>query len=275
MNENIFICPICKKALTKTSKAYLCKNGHCFDIAADGHVNLLTVNNMHSHDPGDDKMMVRARNAFLAKGYYACLKDALEKICVKYAACNVKLLDLGCGEGYYTNGVLTALEENGKLPIVAGIDISKAAACLAAKKNKDATIAVASVFHLPVADTSVDMMLNCFSPLCTDEIVRGLKQGGYFIYVVPAARHLWGLKTVLYEHPYENECKETQYEGMKYVTIEHVRDNIHLACNEDIQNLFSMTPYFWKTSKEDKDKLCKMDSLDTEIAFDVHLYQKL
>ncbi|MEG1367374.1 MAG: 50S rRNA methyltransferase, partial [Oscillospiraceae bacterium] len=83
------------------------------------------------------------------------------------------------------------------------------------------------------------------------------------------------LKTVLYEHPYENECKETQYEGMKYVTIEHVRDNIHLACNEDIQNLFSMTPYFWKTSKEDKDKLCKMDSLDTEIAFDVHLYQKL
>lgn len=275
-------CPVCCEALQKSDRSYLCPNGHSFDISAQGYVNLLLANQMNSHEPGDDKNMVNARFHFLSKGYYAPLCDALQAICLQYSSDNPTVLDSGCGEGYYTNGVLTALQSADKNPQVIGIDISKAAVRLAAKRCKDTQssteknvfFAVASAFHLPMAHRSVDLLLNCFSPLCIDEFRRVLKTGAYFLYVVPGPMHLWELKSAIYESPYKNEQKETPYDGFAYKEIRHVESMIHLASNEDIQNLFTMTPYFWKTPKSDKDKLLKVDTLDTRIEFDVHVYEK-
>ena len=274
----LFVCPVCKSGLAKNGGSYRCEQGHCFDISAQGHVNLLLANRMNSHAPGDDKDMVAARARFLAKRYYAPLQEAIGALVADFAPQNAAVLDLGCGEGYYTSGVCEALASAGKRGRVAGVDISKSAAKLAAKlaakQCPSAEIAVASVFHLPVANASCDIVLNCFSPLCLAEILRVLRTGGYFIYVVPAARHLWGLKSAVYEHPYENETQETPYDGFTYVRIETVRKTIRLACQSDIQDLFGMTPYAWKTARQDKAKLAALDTLDTEIAFDIHVYQK-
>lgn len=184
------------------------------------------------------------------------------------------VLDNGCGEGYYTAGIYRALCEAGKTPVMAGIDISKPILRLAAKREKNVQFAVASSYRLPAADGSVDLLINCFSPLAIEEFRRVLRPGGHFIYVVPGEMHLWEMKQVLYDHPYVNEVKETPYEGFRYVSIRHVRDVIHLEDPADIQALFGMTPYCWKTPKAGVEKLCKLTQLDCRIAFDIHVFEK-
>ena len=157
---------------------------------------------------------------------------------------------------------------------MAGIDISKPILRLAAKREKNVQFAVASSYRLPAADGSVDLLINCFSPLAIEEFRRVLRPGGHFIYVVPGEMHLWEMKQVLYDHPYVNEVKETPYEGFRYVSIRHITDVIHLEDPADIQALFGMTPYCWKTPKAGVEKLCKLTQLDCRIAFDIHVFEK-
>ena len=251
-----------------------CPNGHCFDIAKEGYTYLLPVNRKHSRAPGDDKAMAAARHAFLEKGYYAPLCEELCQLAVELTGDAPAVLDNGCGEGYYTAGIYRALCEAGKTPVMAGIDISKPILRLAAKREKNVQFAVASSYRLPAADESVDLLINCFSPLAIEEFRRVLRPGGHFIYVVPGEMHLWEMKQVLYDHPYPNEVKETPYDGFHYVDIRHVEDVIHLDSAADIQALFGMTPYCWKTPKSGVERLCKLDTLDCRIAFDIHVFEK-
>ncbi|MEG0570895.1 MAG: methyltransferase domain-containing protein [Oscillospiraceae bacterium] len=269
-----FICPVCNKKLIQESNSFTCASGHCFDVSKYGYVNLLLANKMNSHDPGDDKDMVKSRASFLEKDYYRSLRTAIEQTAIKYTDKHAKVLDLGCGEGYYTAGLLCALNQADKSPDLYGVDISKAATKLAAKKCNQAHIAVASVFHLPIENESIDLMLNCFSPLCTDEINRCLKHDGVFLYVVPGQKHLWQLKCALYDKPYENERKDEEYSGLTFCGSVHIKEVIHLKSGEDIKNLFQMTPYCWKTSQHDRDKLFSKNELDTQIEFYINIYKK-
>ncbi len=272
--SSLFVCPLCGGALTRQGGSYLCPNGHCHDVAREGYTYLLPVNRKHSKAPGDDKAMAAARNGFLSKGYYAPLRDMLCQLSVALTGPAPAVLDSGCGEGYYTAGIYQALCAAGKAPVMAGIDISKPILRLAAKREKALQLAVASSYRLPVADRSIDLLLNCFSPLAIEEFHRVLRPGGYFLYVVPGQWHLWELKQVLYERPYPNEVKETPYPGFRYADIRHVSDVIHLDCPADIQALFGMTPYCWKTPKSGVEKLCELSELDCRIAFDIHVFQK-
>lgn len=101
-----------------------------------------------------------------------------------------------------------------------------------------------------------------------------LKPGGTFFYVVPAAEHLWEMKQVLYDRPYPNEEKQTPYPGFSYEAIVPVEGTITLPCREDLQNLFQMTPYYWKTPRAGAERLLSMDSLTTHISFRIHVFQK-
>ena len=175
---SIFCCPICGGPLERGPSAYSCPAGHSFDLAREGYVHLLPANRMHSKMPGDDKGMAAARWAFLSKDYYAPLRDALCSIALANTGPAPSVLDTGCGEGYYTSGVYQALRRAGRSVTLAGTDISKAILRRAAKREKDAEFAVASSYHLPVADGSVDLLLNCFSPLAIEEFHRVLRPGG-------------------------------------------------------------------------------------------------
>lgn len=269
---SLFVCPLCSAALTRDERAYRCPAGHSFDIAREGYTHLLPANRKHSKAPGDDKAMAAARSAFLGKGYYAPLREAICELGVSLTGDRPAVLDSGCGEGYYTAGLYQALLDAGKSPVMAGIDISKFILRLAAKREKRVEFAVASSYHLPVADASIDLLLNCFSPLALDEFRRVLRPGGVFLYVVPSAMHLWEMKQVLYEKPYPNEVKQTPYEGFRYVTIRHVEQTIHLDCPADIQALFGMTPYCWKTPREGVERLRTLEMLDCRISFDIHAF---
>ena len=271
---SLFICPICSAPLTRDQAAYRCKNGHSYDIAKEGHTHLLPVNRKNSKTPGDDKGMASARQAFLSKDYYAPLKNELCKLAVSLTPTIPAVLDTGCGEGYYTAAIYRALCNAGKTPRMAGTDISKFILRLAAKREKSIEFAVASSYHLPIGYDSIDLLLNCFSPLALDEFSRVLHRGGHFLYVVPSEKHLWELKQVLYDDPYPNEVKETPYDGFRYVDIHHVESAIRLTSQEDIHALFQMTPYYWKTPRSGTERLAQLTELDTRISFDIHVFEK-
>jgi 23S rRNA (guanine745-N1)-methyltransferase len=270
---SLFICPVCGGKLTK-EVAYKCPSGHSFDTAAAGHVNLLLANQKHSKDPGDDKDMVMAREIFLSADYYSPLRQKLCDLISRLSDGQpFRVTDIGCGEGYYT-------EKIAALPNirVAAFDISKPAARKAARRmrtmSSTAEVAVASAFSIPVADGGVDLALNVFSPLHLPEISRVLTEGGYFVYVVPSAEHLWELKSLIYDTPYKNRETAPEYEGFEYIDKIPVRGEIHLPSNEHIRALFTMTPYFWHTPKSFAARLDTVDTLDTKIGFDIHVYKK-
>ncbi|MBP8640627.1 MAG: methyltransferase domain-containing protein [Oscillospiraceae bacterium] len=271
---SLFICPLCGGKLEKSDKSYICPSGHSFDISSEGYVHLLPANKKHSKLPGDDKNMVRARNRFLSAGFYEPLLSALIGLLLELSAEQPIVLDSGCGEGYYSEGITKALMGAGKIPFAVGIDISKEAVRLAAKRVKNAEFAVASAYHLPLADGSVDFLINCFSPLCVSEFQRVLKTDGYFIYVVPSPRHLWELKCTVYDSPYENERLYAEYEGFEQVKSIEIKERIVLSDKHTLADLFTMTPYFWKTPQEGFKRLLSLDMLETEISFDIYLYKK-
>jgi len=82
---SLFVCPVCGAPLTREAHVYRCPQNHSYDIAAEGYTYLLPVNRKHSKAPGDDKGMAAARAAFLNKGYYQPLRDALCGLAVSSA----------------------------------------------------------------------------------------------------------------------------------------------------------------------------------------------
>ena len=266
--SSMFSCPVCGGRLEKNEKRLLCPNGHSFDTAKEGYVNLLCGKG--SESSGDDKMMVCARTRFLDGGYYEPLRikvcDILDGLGIK----NAVLLDSGCGEGYYTSEYAL---HTGR---TCGIDISKTAVKKAAKRCKTAEFAVASVYNMPVSDESVDVIVNCFSPMAKEEFLRVLRHGGYLIYIVPGKKHLWELKSILYDSPYENEERVEQYEGFEHTGIHHVTTDFRLERREDIDALYHMTPYTWTTPKDGAERLAATEVIEKMTAeFYVHVYRKV
>ena len=272
-SPSLWTCPICSARLSRDPGSYICPNGHRYDRAREGYVHLLPANRKYAKNPGDDQEMVRARNRFLARGYYASLRQALCQLALEYAKANIILLDSGCGEGYYTAGLWESLTKAGFHPHLAGVDLSKASVRLAAKQVPQGEFAVASVYHLPLGEGTVDLLLNCFSPLALEEFYRVLRPGGVFLYVVPAARHLWELKQVLYEHPYLNREEETPYPGFTYQKIIPVEQMLNVT-REDLADLFRMTPYYWKTPKAGAERLAGLEGLRVQASFRIHIFRR-
>lgn len=221
--------------------------------------------------------MVAARSAFLERGYYEPLRDSVCTLVCREAGRmpSPVLLDCGSGEGYYTAAMYESLVSAGYDPKVAGVDLSKYALRRAARRLPQGEFAVASVYHLPLADSSVDLLVNIFSPLAADEFARVLRPGGSFLYAVPSARHLWEMKQVLYEKPYENPVKLEAYTGFEYKYSSSVRYTADLKNTEDIMALFGMTPYAWKTPQAGVVRLQSLSRLETQIGFDLHVYSRV
>ena len=110
--------------------------------------------------------------------------------------------------------------------------------------------------------------------MCAPEFARVLRPGGTLLTVTPGARHLWGMKEVLYERPYENPTAVRELPGFSFVREVRVEDTITLTDPADIAALYHMTPYAWKTPRQAAERLLHLDTLTTEIAFQIHLYRK-
>ena len=267
--ETILRCPICHAPVVREGGSLCCGGGrrHCFDLAGAGYVNLCTA----KPSGGDDAGLIAARTAFLNEGYYAPIAARICALLSEYAP-GKTVLDAGCGEGYYS----AEMARNGWSLI--GIDLSKRGIIHAAKTAKreglDAQFAVAGIFDLPLADASVDAVVSLFAPVCEAEFCRVLKPGGRLYTVVPGRHHLWGLKETLYDVPYENDEKLPQTQTLTLVDTQKISARILLENAADIEAVFHMTPYYFRTSQTDKDKLLGLSRLETSIEFVIGIYEK-
>lgn len=270
MSTSFFVCPVCGQALVG-EHTLSCKNGHSFDKSKYDYVNLLCSNQSSKKRHGDDKLMVRSRSEFLDKGYYAPVRQAILDALLDHATPGMRILDAGCGECWYTAYFAQALERFE--PLIAGIDISKDALRYGAKRG-GVELAVASTAHLPVASDSCDVVLNIFSPPEIDEFHRVLRPGGILIRALPLERHLWSLKSALYDTPYANPTPETDLPGFILKSRSELSYPVQLISQTDIWNLFTMTPYYYKTSREDQAKLQELRQLDETVEITVLAYYR-
>lgn len=277
---SVYRCPVCHKILNKVENTYKCENNHSLDIASKGYVNMLLANQRHSINPGDSKEMILSRVKFLECDYYHFLRKTILETIIKYAKKEeFNFADLACGEGYYTNYIHQMLNEKFKVNTI-GVDISKFAIIEACKKQRTLKLTnidycIGNLMNLPFLDNSFHFMLNCFALLDEKEFNRVLENEGYFIRVLPDADHLLEIKEVLYENVIYNVMKEKDLKGFKLIDEIHIKDDITLKNKDEIYNLFTMTPYYYKSSKESMNKLLSKDSLNTRVSFVLLVYQKV
>ena len=268
-----FVCPKCGGKLNIENGSAKCLEGHSYDRAKGGYYNLLLSQKGGVH--GDNKEMVLARRAFLSAGYYAPLARYVATQAMEYTPCCGSVLDAGAGEGYYTDVIERALFERDGESRVSAFDISKDAVREISKKNPRISLAVAGSYHMPIADGTIDTVINTFSPLALEETLRVLKVGGHFIMAIPGENHLFGLKKAIYETPYKNVVADTALEGFELIEDEPLTYKIGLDSEAAVRDLFMMTPYAYRTKPQDREKILSLASLETEVDFRVFVYKKI
>jgi 23S rRNA (guanine745-N1)-methyltransferase len=234
-----FRCPHCGQPLTEVERTLSCAAGHVFDRAREGYVNLMVGGRLPSGPSGDDDTMVRARRSVFDAGCYDPIIEAVAATVQSAGAVNV--LDAGCGEGTYLERACSAGAQGW------GIDISKVAVKLAAKRYSRCSFAVASSYRLPFDDVSFDAVIDVFSPRPFDELFRVLRPGGIAVVVTPGPGHLAQLKALLYDTPRPHEAEEVT---PPVHTVQHVRFTVDLGKPSLRLQLLEMTPYWWSAVPE-------------------------
>lgn len=280
MNNELLLCPVCKDKLIKdiSNKIYKCENNHTYDIAKEGYVNLLISNQKRSKNPGDSKEMVLARVEFLSKGYYKVLSDKINEVIAECLGKNndskFNIMDLGCGEGYYLTNLKNYMNNKNIKANCYGMDVSKEAVKYASKTNKDCIWAVGNNFHIPAECKSIDCILSVFSPIDIDECNRVLKDDGVFVRVLPRTNHLIQLRNIIYSEVHLNEkVYKASAEENEYIKESNVTFDIRLN-KEEILSLLKMTPHYWKSTAENKNKLELYEYLDITIDMRIGVFQK-
>ncbi len=259
---SILSCPVCGGKLEINEKTCICQNSHSFDRAKEGYLNLLLSHQHKSKTPGDSPESCRARRAFLSSGHYEPLAAETASLLT-----DGTVLDACCGEGYYTSRMTGEKRE------VYGFDIAKDMIRLASKSEKKAEFFVAGLNRIPVIDESVSTLTHLFAPMNDREFSRILKKDGIMIDVLPGEDHLMGLKSVLYETPYRNTVPILQSD---FFVLQHekvLKYDITVE-NEDVMNLYKMTPYAYKTALSGEAKLSKLPKITTPVEFVIRIYLK-
>jgi len=263
------LCPICGESLSKQERSYVCGNCHSFDIARQGHVNLLPVQNKRSLSPGDTAEQVVSRRVFLDGGFYAPLRQALCSLAEEFD-CRGPILDIGCGEGYYSAELAKILDAE-----LLGLDISKEAVRYAAGRYKHAAWICASAAHLPVKDQSFGLLTSLFALTIPEEFKRVLHPDGAFIQVLAAEDHLLGLKSIIYPQLHHKEKTTTpELPGFRLVESRKIRFTFTVE-GAQVQNLLSMTPHVYRIGKEGAQRLRQTEQLTDTASCVLNLYRPL
>ncbi|MFT7688082.1 MAG: 23S rRNA (guanine745-N1)-methyltransferase [Candidatus Azotimanducaceae bacterium] len=260
---DLFICPVCNKGLVSNVSGMNCPDGHHFDKAKEGYLNLLGVSKKNSLSPGDSKSAVKARFEFLNAGFYQPIVEELNKHILAYSECTSPvILDAGCGEGYY----LHHLKLMDQKRHCVGLDISKEAIKVGAKNRKNCQWIVASANSPPIKPCSVDIAIFCFSPYF-EPCLELIKPGGIIIFINGGPKHLTEMRQKIY-----NDNRIHHFRPKVSGRASLVKEATHqylIALNspEQRQNLINMTPHQFRSTKEAQrkfvDSSCPVLNIDT------------
>ena len=318
---SLFICPLCQSPLQPAADTWRCDGSlhpkhtaHPFDVARQGYVNLLPVQQKKSKAPGDSQQSIDARKRFLNAGHYQPLQTLICQKMRELLANNesvaeptnepiikkdskvVNWLDIGCGEGYYTQ----AMAQTGMDTLIAA-DISKPAVVELAKASKvagrlwyqqvkdsitNATAKSAVIYplvtsaaHLPLRAHSIKGISSIFSPILPDAFNDVLAADGYLIIAKPDIGHLATMREALFDNVREHDSDKFLHELAPYFTLmgtEHVSTEMTLSA-ADLADLMTMTPYAYRALNEKRQALLaavETESFTTQAKFVVYILQK-
>ena len=269
----VFICPLCQQLLEQQQGGWRCAGNHQFDQAREGYVNLLPVQHKGSKVPGDSPEMMQARRNFLDAGYYQPLRDAVSALLTAHLpASGVRILDIGCGEGYYTAGIADAFESAAGAEIY-GLDVAKIAVKSAAKRYKTIRFCVASSYRLPFADHSLSAVLRIYAPCKDEELARTILPGGYLLTVTPAPRHLMQLKALIYQDVKLHQENEHPLAAFECVKEQRLSYPMSLRPGDALA-LLQMTPFAWRATEAVRQTLAGTENFSCEADFCLRLWQR-
>lgn len=270
-----------------------CRNGHLFDIAKQGYVNLLLSQHKKSKQPGDTQQMVQARSTFLNSGFYQGIANFLLnqglQTCLDHQTHSTEqskafhYCDLACGEGYYTSQIHHYLEGHFADAAVlssklysSGIDISSPAIKAACKRNKDINWLVASLARIPLANQSQDLVSGLFFHFDFAEIKRILKPNGYFVMVTTGPKHLIELRELIYEQIKPEKLKDfsQQNDLLEHQQTLYYTEKQTLVGAPAILSLLAMTPHFWRCKPEKQQQLETLQSLELTLDIQIDIFKK-
>jgi len=265
------ICPLCHLPLQPLSGAFRCDTGHQFDRAREGYVNLLPVQHKGSREPGDSAEMLQARRAFLDAGHYQRLRDSVAEIVAGRLAASpaAEILDIGCGEGYYTSAVANALPASQ----IYGLDVAKSAIRMAAKRYPDVRFCVASSQRLPFASAVLDAVIRIYAPCNEAELARVIKPGGFLLTVTPGPHHLQQFKALIYQQVRLHAAEEKNYPGFTLCETQQLNYPLMLSGKQAV-SLLQMTPFAWRAQDAVWQALAAADQFQCDADFTLSLWQR-
>jgi 23S rRNA (guanine745-N1)-methyltransferase len=264
-------CPLCHFPLTLTDRSWRCENRHQFDQAKEGYVNLLPVQHKGSREPGDSADMMQARRAFLQAGHYQPLRDNVVAVLNQHLnQPAAQILDIGCGEGYYTGALASELAPEGQ---VYGLDVAKMAVRLAAKRYAQVLFCVASSHRLPFGDASLDAVVRIYAPCNETELSRVIKPGGFLLTVTPGPHHLQQLKALIYRDVQLHASEEKSYQGFRQLAQHRLTYPMALS-GESATTLLQMTPFVWRARPDVWQSLAERTQFPCDADFMITLWQR-
>ncbi len=266
------ICPVCEQPLSWGDRVCLCPQGHSFDLAKEGYVNLLLSHHSRSRHPGDNAEMVQARRRFLDSGAFTPLSELVQSKVRQLLERGEMdalggVMDSGCGEGYF----LAALRDVVTGPLY-GVDVSKEAIRLAARRHKGPRWIISNVMRrIPFADDSLDIVLSVLAPRNVEELARVLKPSGSLVLVVPGPNHLLELRSRLMADAGNFEAKADAAVDRcapRFAMQHKIPLTYEVLLNSNLlTDLVQMTPLFWRSTREAKADVGRLDELRVTMSF--------
>ncbi|MFS9116124.1 putative RNA methyltransferase [Streptococcus infantis] len=259
-----FACPICQENLTLVESSLKCENRHSFDLAKFGYVNLVP---QIKQSANYDKENFQNRQQILEAGFYQAILDALSTMLSSLETSKI-ILDIGCGEGFYSR----RLQESHPDKTFYAFDISKDSVQIAAKSEPDWAVNwfVGDLARLPIKDTSMDILLDIFSPANYGEFRRVLSKDGILIKAIPTENHLKEIRQMvqnqLTKKDYSNQDIKEHFQEHFSIQSSQIASLTKSITAEQRQALISMTPLLFHVdqSKIDWSQLTEI-TIEAEI----------
>ena len=239
-SASAFACPICQENLTLVETSLKCYNHHSFDLAKFGYVNLAP---QIKQSANYDKENFQNRQQILEAGFYqAILEGTSDLLATKLSAKTV--LDIGCGEGFYSR----KLQESHSDKTFYAFDISKDSVQIATKSEPNWAVNwfVGDLARLPIKDTSMDILLDIFSPANYGEFRRVLSKDGILIKVIPTEKHLKEIRQMVQDQltkkDYSNQDIKEHFQEHFSIQSSQIASLTKPITAEQRRALLSMTP---------------------------------
>lgn len=268
----MLVCPVCSSLLEQEDKTLRCEQNHSFDRAKQGYFNLLLNNAKKSKAPGDNADMVLARQQFLDSGLYQSISDTVNQIAIEHLWQRPApaILDLACGEGYYTQQLNWALNDHQIHHTLYGLDISKDAIKAGCRRTKDIHWLVANGFKAPFREHSLDCIINMFNRVNSDALHRLCHPSGKVIVASAAKYHLQQLKEAIYDEPRFDEFDMVNAMAGRFTHDGRQQLDFTMVLKpENTKALLGMTPHAWRSSPETQNQLLEKEQLELRVNINI------